>query len=257
MRTQKSKPPGNKILATAEHDDKQKGVTAKRNASTRSPLEGNPGKKQKDTKKSGDVDTTTNTMDTNCSGSINITDISDSYQAHDTPKQLDGEQSPTINTEHPEHNMPLHTLLEELKEIKSSIQNLNDKLDQELTTRATNYKTLHSMVTSQHNQIKLLTKANENLNEQNRKLQIEVVNTQTDMLRLKVDFTGINESPYETYEQLCNKIAEAMMPTCSGINDEAKWKTSIEIPITDCERLGNYTKKQKESSKNNLLIYET
>ena len=36
-----------------------------------------------------------------------------------------------------------------------------------------------------------------------------------------------------------------MMPTCSGINDEAKWKTSIEMPITDCERLGNYTKNRK------------
>ena len=84
-----------------------------------SPLEGNPGKKQKDTKKSRDIDITPNAIDTNYSGSNNnnITDISDSYQAHDTPKQLDGDQSPTINIEHPEHNMPLHTLLEELKEI--------------------------------------------------------------------------------------------------------------------------------------------
>ena len=34
-----------------ESDDKHKGVTAKRNASARSPLEGNPGKRQKDTKR--------------------------------------------------------------------------------------------------------------------------------------------------------------------------------------------------------------
>ena len=34
-----------------QHDDKQKNVTPKRNASTRSPIKGNPGKKQKDTKK--------------------------------------------------------------------------------------------------------------------------------------------------------------------------------------------------------------
>ena len=34
-----------------ESDDKHKGVTAKRNASAQSPLEGNPGKRQKDTKR--------------------------------------------------------------------------------------------------------------------------------------------------------------------------------------------------------------
>ena len=78
--------------------------------------------------------------------------------------------------------MPLHTLLEELKEIKSSIQNLNDKLDHELTTRAADYKSLHNMVTSQHDQIKILTKANEDLSEQNRKLLNEVVNSQTELL---------------------------------------------------------------------------
>ena len=36
-----------------------------------------------------------------------------------------------------------------------------------------------------------------------------------------------------------------MMPTCNGMNDEVKWKTNIEIPITDCERLGNYMKNKK------------
>ena len=40
-----------------EGDDKHKGVTAKRNASARSPLEGNPGKRQKDTKKIGEMET--------------------------------------------------------------------------------------------------------------------------------------------------------------------------------------------------------
>ena len=82
-----------------EGDDKHKGVTAKRNASARSPLEGNPGKRQKDTKKIGEMETPTNIMDPCQTGSNNITEI------------------------------PLHTLFEELKEIKTSIQQLNDKLD--------------------------------------------------------------------------------------------------------------------------------
>ena len=198
-----------------ESDDKHKGVTAKRNASARSPLEGNPGKRQKDTKKSGEMETSTNIMDTSHTGSNNTTEI------------------------------PLHTLLEELKEIKISIQQLNEKLDHELITRADEYRSLQDTITSQHDQITKLNKAKDDLIEQNRKLENEVVNSQTELLRLKVDFTGINESPYETYEQLHNKIAEVMMPTCSGINDEAKWKTSIEIPITDCERLGNYSKNRK------------
>ena len=198
-----------------ESDDKHKGVTAKRNASARSPLEGNPGKRQKDTKKSREMETSTNIMDTCHTGSNNTTEI------------------------------PLHTLLEELKEIKKSIQQLNDKLDQELTTRADEYRSLQDTITSQHDQITKLNKAKDDLIEQNRKLKNEVVNSQTELLHLKVDFTGINESPYETYEQLRNKIAEVMMPTSSGINDEAKWKTSIEIPITDCECLGNYSKNRK------------
>ena len=171
-----------------EHDDKHKGVTAKRNASAQSPLKGNPGKKQKDTKKSGDIDTSPNAIDTNYLESNNTSDMSDTYQVHATPTQTGGDQPPKTNIEHLEHNMPLHTFLEELKEIKSSIQNLNDKLDHELTTRAVDHKSLHNMVTSQHDQIKILTKANEDLSEQNRKLLNEVVNSQTELLRLKSQF---------------------------------------------------------------------
>ena len=45
-----------------------------------------------------------------------------------------------------------------------------------------------------------------------------------------------------------------MMPTCSGINEEAKWKASIEIPITDCERLGFYTKNRKRTVRITFLF---
>ena len=34
------------------------------------------------------------------------------------------------------------------------------------------------------------------------------------------------------------------MQICDGRTDEGKWDTSIDIPITDCQRLGPYTKKK-------------
>ena len=175
----KVKTPKQQKTGSIEHDDKHKGVTNKRNASTRSPLEGNPGKEQKESKKNEETNTTNNAIDIEPSGNRDTTDI---YQAHSTPKPIDGDHASINNTEYPEHSMPLHTLLEELKEIKSSIQNLNNKLDQELTTRTTDYKSLNNMITAQHDQVKLLTKTNEDLKEQNRKLQNEVLNSQTDML---------------------------------------------------------------------------
>ena len=51
-----------------------------------------------------------------------------------------------------------------------------------------------------------------------------------------------------------NKIAKAMMPMCNGITEEAKWKTSIKIPITDCERLGNYMKTRKRVVRTTFLF---
>lgn len=91
-----------------------------------------------------------------------------------------------------------------------------------LASRATDYKDLSNFVSVQHNQLTTLTKANEGFKDQNRKLQIEVLNSQKDLLWLKVDFIGIPKSPYETYDQLRNKITEVMMPTCDGRDDEVK-----------------------------------
>ena len=60
------------------------------------------------------------------------------------------------------------------------------------------------------------------------------------MLWLKVDITGIPESPYETYEHLRGKIAEIMMSVSEGKTEQARWETRVNIPITDCRRLGMY-----------------
>ena len=45
-----------------------------------------------------------------------------------------------------------------------------------------------------------------------------------------------------------------MMPMCHGVNDEVKWKTSIDILITDCERLGNYMKNKKRVVRTTFLF---
>ena len=55
------------------------------------------------------------------------------------------------------------------------------------------------------------------------------------MLRLKVDLASIPESGYESYEDLHKKIANIMMSVCEGTTEEARWETSINIPIVDCQ----------------------
>ena len=77
------------------------------------------------------------------------------------------------------------------------------------------------------------------------KLEKEAIETQEDMLRLKVDFLGITEGTYKSYDQLRSKIAEAMVPTCEGSTEEEKWKTSMSIPIIDCQHLGIYNRNKK------------
>ena len=48
------------------------------------------------------------------------------------------------------------------------------------------------------------------------------------MLRLKVDITGIPESPYEMYDHLRGKIAEIMMTVSEGNTEQARWETSMQ-----------------------------
>ena len=91
-----------------------------------------------------------------------------------------------------------------------------------------------------------MKRENKRLHDQNSKLQNEVLHAQREMLHLKVDISVITEGHFETCDQLRTRIAEVMMPICDGRTDEAKWDTSINIPITDCQRLGAYTKNKKK-----------
>ena len=90
-----------------------------------------------------------------------------------------------------------------------------------------------------------MNKENIELRSLNSKLEKDILELQESSLHLKVDITGIPESSYETYDQLHCKIGEIMMSVCEGNTEKGRWDTSMNIPITDCERLGHYTRNKK------------
>lgn len=112
---------------------------------------------------------------------------------------------------------------------------LDTKLDKELAKGSAEHKEITESITIQKRQINSLERENKRLSDQNSKLQNDILNTQREMLRLKVNVTGINEGHFKTYDRLPTKVAEAMMPICEGQTDDAKWNASINIPITDCQ----------------------
>ena len=69
-----------------------------------------------------------------------------------------------------------------------------------------------------------------------------------------VNFIGIPESPYKTYEQLCNKVAEVMVPICDGVSKDIRWKTSANIPIINCQQFGAYIKNRKREGRITFLF---
>ena len=79
-------------------------------------------------------------------------------------------------------NPTLQNLLEEVRDIKSLILNLDAKLDHELKTRVMDHKELTDIVTLQQTKLISLDRANKELQEQNRLLQNNLLNTQKDLL---------------------------------------------------------------------------
>ena len=132
----------------------------------------------------------------------------------------------------------LSSLLSELQDIKIAILNLDAKTDtthQELSSKLIDNKDLYDHISSQDKKITKLQHENEELKRQNNMLEKEINKTQEDMLQLKVDIAGIPESGYESYEDLCKKIANIMMSVCEGTTEKAHWETSINIPIVNCQ----------------------
>ena len=106
-------------------------------------------------------------------------------------------------------------------------------------------KDFYGHISSQDKKITELQHENEELKRQNNMLEKEINKTQEDMLQRKVDIADIPVSGYESYEDLCKKIANIMMSVCEGSTEEACWETSINIPIVDCQRIGIYMRNRK------------
>ena len=116
---------------------------------------------------------------------------------------------------------------------------------QELSSKLADSIEMKEIIFSKNEKIEQLNKENMELRSSNKQLEKDILQFQETSLCLKVDITGIPEGSYEMYEQLRHKIGEIMMPICKGNTEKEKWDTSINIPITDCERLGTYTRNKK------------
>ena len=47
-----------------------------------------------------------------------------------------------------------------------------------------------------------------------------------------------------------------MLPTCDGPNEEMKWQTCKNIPITDCHRIGTYSKTKKRAVRVTFMLMQ-
>ena len=109
-----------------QQDNKSNGSTPKRKSSDRSPLEGNLEKKQKESAKdSTKIEETEDPKES----SLTV-ETMEPLQLH---KLTDNLQSLDMDAE---HQISLHALLIELKDIKHTIMSLDAKLDKELATRS-------------------------------------------------------------------------------------------------------------------------
>ena len=179
-------------------EDRQANSNPKRDGSSRIPLEGKPGKRQKEckemetnnmqelkndeTNKESELETSTGTP----------TQQEDNY--HNSPTK-DEEEQPTVTS----------SLLQELREIKNTILNLDTKIEssyQDLFSRITDNTEMKELLASQNDKIAMLYNENKELKLLNNKLKKEIIEMQGEALHLKVDITGIPESSYGTYEQL-------------------------------------------------------
>ena len=177
------KPPNEKHTP---QKDENPNTNLKRDASNRSPLEGNPLKKPKEINETKQNPT----IDYNPLQSTSSTE-GDNQDTNHLPQQV------TNNSNNP--------VLQELKEIKETLLNLNTKIEtshHELSNRMIDNQELKDLITSQNEKLTMLSTENMDLKAHIAHLEKQVVETQEETLRLKVDFSGINEGTYETYEQL-------------------------------------------------------
>ena len=255
-KTQKTpKTPKQQINDTTQSDNTQKSTTCKRSASQISPIEDKPGKKQKEKPTTTQPDTITKTTDIQ-QEEASITQRADKIRDISTEQEHHNQTGPYLEHGYDNTNPILQELLTTLRDIQKSIVDLDGKLDRELNTREKEHTELNEKLTTQQIKIKSLETANKELKEENKIIQNNLLNMQKELLRLKVDFIGIPESPYETPDQLRNKILEAMLPTCDGPTEEIRWQTCKNIPISDCHRIGSYSKTKKRAVRVTYMLMQ-
>ena len=176
-------------------------------------------------------------------------------------------QTTTSSYAQEEHNLnqhideaqstPIQIVLDELKSIKETILHLDAKIDtsyNELTKNALDNIELKGLLPSQNAQITSLLNDNKELKQRNKTLEKDLKEIEEEMLWLKVNITGIAESPFETYKHLRGKIAEVMMSVSEGKTDQARWETSSNIPITDCRQFCIYNRNKKRTVRVTFLF---
>ena len=151
-------------------------------------------------------------------------------------KEMEDEQEKNHPTQSNEldQNALMQTILHEIKSIKETIHLLGEKVDtscKKLAINTTENAELRKVITTQNNQITTLLNDNTILKQKNKSLEKDLQEIEDEMLCLKVDVTGIPESPYETYDHLRGKITE-----------------------TDCRRIGTYRRNSKRSVRVTFLF---
>ena len=225
---------------------------AKQNSSERSPLEGNPQKRQCETAALCNI--TENTQQTSATelsqteeqaeGTINTL----ARSSKEKEKEEEQEKNHLTQSNESDQNSLMQTILHKLKSIKETIHLLGEKVDtscENLAKNTSENTELKKVITTQNNQITTLLNDNTILKQKNKTLEKDLKEMEDEMLHLKVDIMGIPESPYETYEHLRGKITEIMMTVCEGTTEQARWEISSNIPITDCRRIGIYRRNSK------------
>ena len=150
--------------------------------------------------------------------------------------------------EEEEEPTTINSLLCKLKDIKDMILKLDAKVKSnhhDLSYRVADFSEVKELLTLQNDKIAMLYSKTKELKSQNSTLEKEILEVCEETLQLKVDVSGIPEGNFETYEELQTKIAEVMMSVWEGKSDNAQWETSINIPITNCQRLGTYNKNKR------------
>ena len=163
------KTPKQQKTYTTQCEDMSKTASHKRNATERSPLEGNPDKKQKESTYIPQNKKTNRKQELHDEDPNTDQCIDKIQNSLAETQQKENENDPDHG--HEQDTTPtLQVLLEELRDIKKSILNLDSKLNRELNTRVKEHKELADIVTTQHSKIKSLDTANKELKEQNRLL---------------------------------------------------------------------------------------